>query len=623
MEGGMKLVEVKIENFRGYQAESSITFEDMTVLIGKNDAGKSAILDALNIYFNDAVIEKDDACVFSGAGEVKISCVFSEHPRSIVVDEQHPTSLEGEYLVRKDGMLEICRVFNCAASKVKQSGIYAKAYHPSADGCSDLLTLKIKDLKTRAKERSVDLTGVNQTISSAIRQAIWLQTENLVLSMQDVDLASETGKKVWEQIQLNLPVFALFKSDRASTDQDEEAQDPMKAAIKETLKGHEVELNNILDKIRSELERVVSKTVEKIQEMSPELAKQLDPQIKNKNWDSLFSVSLTGENGIPINKRGSGTRRLVLLNFFRAQAEDSAIGKNSGVIYAIEEPETSQHPYNQLLLLNTFQDLVDQGRCQIILSTHNPTLARRIDCNSLRLVASQCGNSSISDGSDDTVRETIKSSLGVLPDHDIRVFFGVEGKWDIAFLKTISKILSTTEDDIPDLNEAENKGHLVFVPLGGSSLELWTARLAGLNRPEFYLTDRDNPPPQNPKYQRQLEQWNARNGCKAWSTDKRELENYLHPDTIRSIDPSFSSAIANFDDVPLILAEHLHKADPISSDWVSLIDEKKKEKAKKAKGRLNKECVVKMTPEMLNQTDPNNEIRGWLREIGIALKTEI
>ncbi|MDA1276769.1 MAG: AAA family ATPase [Verrucomicrobia bacterium] len=97
-----------------------------------------------------------------------------------------------------------------------------------------------------------------------------------------------------------------------------------------------------------------------IKEMSPELAKTLSPQMKNKNWDSLFSVTLSGDDGISINKRGSGTRRLVLSNFFRAKAEDAAHTRGTGTIYAIEEPETSQHPNHQLTLLNPFQELTEE-----------------------------------------------------------------------------------------------------------------------------------------------------------------------------------------------------------------------------------------------------------------------
>ncbi len=135
----------------------------------------------------------------------------------------------------------------------------------------------------------------------------------------------------------------------------------MKAAIKEAVKSHEAQLNALVDQVKVELDRVAKKTVEKIQEMNPGVADTLDPQVKNKNWDSLFSVTLTGDEGISINKRGSGTRRLVLLNFFRAKAEDAANAKNTGVIYAIEEPETSQHPNHQLMLLDAFQELCDSG----------------------------------------------------------------------------------------------------------------------------------------------------------------------------------------------------------------------------------------------------------------------
>jgi hypothetical protein len=48
--------------------------------------------------------------------------------------------------------------------------------------------------------------------------------------------------------------------------------------------------------------------------MAPELASELTPRFKEKpRW--TFNFTLDGENGIPVNKRGSGIRRLILLNF--------------------------------------------------------------------------------------------------------------------------------------------------------------------------------------------------------------------------------------------------------------------------------------------------------------------
>ena len=43
----MKLKQLKLQNFRGYKDETVIDFDDLVVLIGKNDAGKSSLFDAL------------------------------------------------------------------------------------------------------------------------------------------------------------------------------------------------------------------------------------------------------------------------------------------------------------------------------------------------------------------------------------------------------------------------------------------------------------------------------------------------------------------------------------------------------------------------------------------------
>lgn len=614
----MKLKEIKLQNFRGYKNETSISFDELTVLVGRNDAGKSSILDALNIFFNDVEIEKEDACVRGATPEVSISCVFSDLPAEIVLDDQHPTTLEQEHLLREDGRLEICRVWNCSSAKGKQTRIFAKAHHPSTEGCADLMGLKIRELRNRALERRINLEGVNQTIKTDLRRAIWMQTANLSLAPSEIDLSTETGKSAWDQIKLHLPMFALFKSDRASTDQDEEAQDPMKAAIKEAVRGHEAQLNNLIEIVKVELERVAKKTVEKIQDMNPELAQTLNPLVKNKNWDSLFSVSLTGDEGVSINKRGSGTRRLVLLNFFRAKAEDVAKARKTGTIYAIEEPETSQHPNHQLMLLEAFHELTEQGH-QVILTTHTPTLARKVDANCLRLIKMEDAHPRILSGSEEATLQSIKSTLGVLPDHDVKVFLGVEGKWDIEFLKRISRILHASDSSIPDLNVAESSSALVFIPLGGSSMELWSSRIAMLDRPEFYITDRDNAPPANPKYHTHIVAWNARANCKAFCTTKRELENYLHVDAIKTIASAFPNSIGDFDDVPLLLAEALHTEDTTAPPWITLDSETKKYKASRAKRRLNQECVDRMTVALLAQSDPEGEIATWLKSVGEKL----
>ncbi len=46
----MKIHSLKLKNFRGYKDELSISFGDLTAFVGRNDVGKSTILEALDIF---------------------------------------------------------------------------------------------------------------------------------------------------------------------------------------------------------------------------------------------------------------------------------------------------------------------------------------------------------------------------------------------------------------------------------------------------------------------------------------------------------------------------------------------------------------------------------------------
>ncbi|EDK8419701.1 OLD family endonuclease, partial [Campylobacter jejuni] len=55
----MKLVKCKIENFRSYK-NIEFKFSDLSVIIGKNDVGKSTLFDALDIFFENNKALEDD-----------------------------------------------------------------------------------------------------------------------------------------------------------------------------------------------------------------------------------------------------------------------------------------------------------------------------------------------------------------------------------------------------------------------------------------------------------------------------------------------------------------------------------------------------------------------------------
>ena len=620
----MKLRKIMLENFRGFKDRTVISIEhDMTAFIGKNDIGKSTIMDALNIFFNNG-IEREDASVDGDASSVRIACSFSDFPERLVIDAVRETSLADEYLLGSDGLLTLEREFNCSLSKPKEIGFYAIANHPINDGFGDLLELKIAQLKARAKERGIDLSRVNTAVSSELRKAIW-HSMQLEFSERPIPLDKEDAKKVSDAINVYLPIFSLFKSDRASTDQDEEAQDPLKSAIKQVTDQMEEAFNGIKESVEEKLNEVANDTVRAVSELAPDIANQLVPRVISKKLDSLFSVSLSGDREVPVNKRGSGVRRLILLGFFKAQAErvrNDGDGFRRSIIYAIEEPETSQHPNNQKLLLDSFKELVEDGSCQILLTTHTPVLAERMDERQLRYIrkAAHSHQPEVLIVDDDMVRAEMVDSLGVLPDNKVRLFVGVEGKNDINFFRAVSRNLSRLHpEEYPDLEDEENKGTVVFIPMGGSNLQLWVTRLNGTGRKQMFFMDRDNPPPQTPKYQSQFDAFcNA--GHAAYMTERKEMENYIPLSLLRARYQDYAGTGNDFDDVPALVAQAIHKNSESSVEWEALSDDDKKKKESSAKKALNKVVASLINTDVLfEECDPRREIRGWFSDIYNAL----
>lgn len=390
----------------------------------------------------------------------------------------------------------------------------------------------------------------------------------------------------------------------------------MKAAVKEAIRKKEEELNEITNYVRREVKVIADSTVNKIREMDPNLARQLSPRFTPPKWANIFKISLTGEDEIPINKRGSGVRRLILLNFFRAKAEQQAVEKEaSDIIYGVEEPETCQHPNNQRMIMHAFTELADQPYCQVIITTHTPTLGRLLPVEALCYLEIGEDEKRIIHSGDETTYSLVSKALGVLPDHNVKLFVGVEGSNDINFLKNISKLLKQSGELVPDLSDLEDAGHIIFIPVGGSNLIRWTSRLENLNIPEFHIYDRGAETSSSSPNKKAVEEINSRPECVAKLTGKYEMENYIHPDAVKTVLPRVEISFNENDDVPKLVAEAVHNASESPREWVDLEEETKEKKISRAKLWLNMEAVRAMTPQLLTESDPYDDVRSWLVEI--------
>jgi putative ATP-dependent endonuclease of the OLD family len=609
----MKLTEVILTNFRAYRGEIRIPTGNLTAFIGKNDVGKSSVLEALDIFFNEDALklDKEDLNKECGSEEVRIGCVFDDLPLELVLDAEARTSLDDEYMLNAEGKLEIHKVYDCRKAKLT-ADIIAVANHPTAEGVADLLQLKNTELKKRMAALSVPHDGVNQAINASIRRALWNSVPDLHRKRREIPLTKlvEDRKDLWTSIQRVLPHYALFKADRPSRDNDEEVQDPMSVAVRSAISEVQEELTRVQQRVQQKATELAGRTLEKLREINPELATELVPRFSAEpKWES-FKLTLATDNGIPLNKRGSGTRRLVLLSFFRADAE---FGRSSGsLIYAVEEPETSQHPRNQEVLVSAFMELASNGT-QVILTTHNPCLAGLLPKDSIRFVSRSIGTVEVSHSSDD-VYDRVAAELGVLPDNRLRLLVFVEGINDVNFLRNVSKVLHAARPEIPDLT---SDSRVATIPVGGSSLSEWVKEryLRELHKPELHLYDRDS----SARYQADVDRINAdrlRTGSFAALTTKLEMENYLHPDAIRrvlNVDVNFGDD----DDVPQLVAAAIHNSAPDRGEpWDELDQMKKKDKERRAKKHLNERVAAAMTLEEFRNRDQDRELERWFERMG-------
>ena len=394
----MKIAKLKLKNFKGYETETIVDFSDLTAFVGKNDIGKSTILEALDIFFNDSSacvkLDKTDINIHSaerGDKTISITVCFKDLPSKIIIDSTNYTTLKQEYLLNENNELEITKKYP-DAGKAK---VYIRALHPSNSMCSNLILKKANDLRNIINDLNIKCE--NNSINAIMRKTIWnYYNDNLQLKNTEIEISSQgDAKAIWECLQIYLPLYSLFQADRRNCDNDSEVQDPLKEALKEILSDANLqeELINIELEVKKKLEEVSLRTLAKLKDISPVEAQKLSPAIPNVKWNEAFkNVSICGDNNIPINKRGSGVKRLILLSFFMAEAEKRmGEGNFSDVIYAIEEPETSQHTENQNKLVNAFLELAKSANVQIVLTTHSANIVKKLDFSDLRIIRNVYG----------------------------------------------------------------------------------------------------------------------------------------------------------------------------------------------------------------------------------------
>lgn len=389
----MKIKSVTIENFRGYYRPVTIDFSpDITTLVGPNDIGKSTILEALDIFFNEGKgTGMSEADINNKARKKKYATTrirvdFCDLPEKIILDNEVETTLNNEYLILADGTFAV----ECEFDNAQKRQEYVYSFRPDNTDCDGLLSKTNDKLKKILDKLQIE--GVNTNINSEMRTAILTHFDSG--SEMFVEKRDAISKTNWNNIKKYFPDYYLFKADRNNSEHDDEIRLPiylylksifeddtiqgycktLSDAVSQSIKAASVEASNILAKVDASL----------VSSISPRI-----PELSNLKWPDLFKgFSLYGENDVKIDKRGSGVRRMVLLSFFLAESKRKASSNKKVTVLAVEEPETALHYNHQKCIMKMINDSsLDAEYKQIILTTHNRHIVAQSKVEDVRVLS--------------------------------------------------------------------------------------------------------------------------------------------------------------------------------------------------------------------------------------------
>ena len=346
----MIISELKVYNFRRFKSVDGvpglqITFhEGLNALIGENDSGKTAVIDALKLVLltqsNEYIrpVDNDfyrpangDACT-----EFAIDCTITKF-------NQNEAKNFIEYLKFKKNGEEI---------------EYTLELHYRAwkEGHKIFQELRVGDV-----DDSISIDGKARDLL----KAVYLKP----LRDAEREMSSGRGSRI-SQILLNHPVFK-DKKEHAIRDIFQDAN--MKI---ENYFTNDEEGKHILQTIRDNLEAFNDKG----QASNAEL-KTSDIQLKA----ILESLSL---NAPEINP-GLGELNLLFIAAELLLLKDDTDGGMK--LALIEELEAHLHPQAQLRLISYLQNEYNENDVQIIISTHSPILASKINLKNLILMKDGVG----------------------------------------------------------------------------------------------------------------------------------------------------------------------------------------------------------------------------------------
>jgi putative ATP-dependent endonuclease of OLD family len=605
----MTIYDITVQYFRGIHQVEKLQCGKITTLVGKNDAGKSSLVKALDAFFNENIDKKDITKGIPDDARTSITVRFNPsldlHP--LLLDEDRKFSMTKEFsFIPSSGKLNIKTYYTC--------------YDIDHDAINNCFGVKENDLNKYFETLGQEYKRSGSGITNLSK------IENLD------DLTKELGRKEKKHLikdlkyvqeryypELELPQYSLFDAEANLDVSNTEFQKQFKKLIQDTifsdLKESEDDISNLeLTKrfeqsIKTDLSTEVDIIAQYMKKNVPDLEK-IEPAIIC-NWNNLVKFDLelkfTGEeHAIPLSNKGSGFKRLLMVAYFEylANRKDSDYH-----IFAIEEPETYLHPSLQNDLLNSIVTISEDA--QFFLTTHSPIFAGATDLSDVIIVKKENELSTFPQYAYDELMKIIVEELGIKPDYNLlrnaKFLIFVEGYSDIHFLNNYATTV---------LQKDLEKDGILCVIGGGASLKNYAdldlfKKLSSHTNQYAVLIDSDcgdeAQKEGNLKKQEKLRKHCDTDEAMFCMLSKNTIENYCHPEVIRKVyigDCIIGDTFEAYKTVEIIIDDCTDV-----KNYLSTLEMKRFKKGKHIK------VFETMTKEQWLEMDDKNEIGQFIDSV--------
>lgn len=368
----MKIKKLKIDGFRCLM-NLEISFDDnMTVIVGENDAGKSSLVDCLKVITQNKPVELDDFNY--GTDTIKLSIeiedfvfhkVYRKEEDSI---EQLPMEANPSknFLEQNKVDLEASSFDIENPENDKRIRNIAKIFGLTVRSNSNMVNLHrsvLEKIDEYLANSSLKIEGAQFPMFNNI-QLDGRHFEDVSSFFKEVFL-KEKQSDIWQEKINEETTIDDFVRDKIDNYSMEISQKMSERGIK--------------DKVKLFLKDLTDIKVEPVY------------QAKNLNIDAKVKFLENGEE-INLRMKGDGTKRRITMALLEFKKDEDKLEEDETTIYLLDEPDTHLHVRAQIELLETLQGFSDNGD-QVILTTHSPFLINAVRPEQIRLLISDGNNS--------------------------------------------------------------------------------------------------------------------------------------------------------------------------------------------------------------------------------------